>query len=250
MLYHCTLLWSPVQHSVLINEDLQIQHNEYVELNCILGSGVSSSAAVEVAAMTAFAAALRLDVPPRRLALLCQMVRGALEYFLHLRICPADFQPISAPAGRAQPFSSALEDLFQPCACAGGSRADCASTNARHSCSDSCILHLGNRTEQHSIRFARLGWGPFLTGVFNLQVENRVVGAPCGVMDQMAAALGRRRRLLALACTPAQLQPPVALPANLRLWGVDSGAQLETHFPCQWTCLAMASPAFDVSTLL
>ena len=56
------------------------------------------------------------------------------------------------------------------------------------------------------------------------QAENRVVGAPCGVMDQMAAALGRRRRLLALSCRPAHLLPPVAIPNNLRFWGVDSGA--------------------------
>lgn len=38
------------------------------------GSGVSSSAALEVAAMAAFAAALGLDVPAQQQALLCQMV--------------------------------------------------------------------------------------------------------------------------------------------------------------------------------
>jgi galactokinase len=38
------------------------------------GAGVSSSAALEVASMTAFAAALQLDLPPRQLAILCQMV--------------------------------------------------------------------------------------------------------------------------------------------------------------------------------
>lgn len=92
-----------------------------------------------------------------------------------------------------------------------------------------CILAIA----QSSIQFALRVWdgGFFSQGVFNLQVENRVVGAPCGVMDQMAAALGRRRRLLALACTPAQLQPPVALPPNLRLWGVDSGAATRSPFP-------------------
>ena len=39
------------------------------------GAGVSSSAALEVASMAAFAAVLQLDVPPRQLAILCQMVR-------------------------------------------------------------------------------------------------------------------------------------------------------------------------------
>ena len=35
-------------------------------------------------------------------------------------------------------------------------------------------------------------------------VENRVVGAPCGIMDQMASALGREGQLLALQCRPAE----------------------------------------------
>ena len=38
------------------------------------GAGVSSSAALEVAALTAIAAALELDVPHCRIALLCQQV--------------------------------------------------------------------------------------------------------------------------------------------------------------------------------
>src|ERR1043166_5095008 len=32
--------------------------------------------------------------------------------------------------------------------------------------------------------------------------ENHIVGAPCGVMDQMTAVLGRRDKLLALRCQP------------------------------------------------
>ena len=54
-------------------------------------------------------------------------------------------------------------------------------------------------------------------------VENRVVGAPCGVMDQMTAACGERDRLLALLCQPAELQGQVAVPPELELWGIDSG---------------------------
>jgi L-arabinokinase len=54
-------------------------------------------------------------------------------------------------------------------------------------------------------------------------VENRVVGAPCGVMDQMTSACGEQDRLLALLCQPAELQAPVTLPADLEVWGIDSG---------------------------
>jgi L-arabinokinase len=54
-------------------------------------------------------------------------------------------------------------------------------------------------------------------------VENCVVGAPCGVMDQMAASLGEAGSLLALRCQPAEVLPPVSLPPHIRLWGIDSG---------------------------
>ena len=88
---------------------------------------VSSSAAVQVATMSAIAAAYGLSIPPRRLAILCQMV------------------------------------------------------------------------------------------------ENLVVGAPCGVMDQMMAACGTANELLALLCQPAEIQEPVSIPPELAVWGIDSG---------------------------
>ena len=59
------------------------------------------------------------------------------------------------------------------------------------------------------------------------RVENVVVGAPCGVMDQMTAACGERDRLLALLCQPAELEGQVALPPTLELWGIDSGIRHE-----------------------
>jgi galactokinase len=33
-----------------------------------------------------------------------------------------------------------------------------------------------------------------------MKVENRVVGAPCGVMDQMTSACGEANKLLAMVC--------------------------------------------------
>jgi galactokinase len=91
------------------------------------GKGVSSSAAIEVATMSAVAAAFNIDLTPRDLALLCQ------------------------------------------------------------------------------------------------EVENLVVGAPCGVMDQMTAVSGHEGTLLALLCQPAEFQEVIALPDDLGVWGVDSG---------------------------
>lgn len=59
--------------------------------------------------------------------------------------------------------------------------------------------------------------------LFSQRVENMVVGAPCGVMDQMTAVFGERDRLLALLCQPAEIKNMIALPLQLKLWGIDSG---------------------------
>jgi len=91
------------------------------------GKGVSSSAAIEVAVMTAVAAAYQIDLAPRELALLCQ------------------------------------------------------------------------------------------------KVENLVVGAPCGIMDQMSVACGEANQLLALLCQPAEIQGSLSIPPDLAIWGIDSG---------------------------
>ena len=53
--------------------------------------------------------------------------------------------------------------------------------------------------------------------------ENHVAGAPCGVMDQMTCVFGDEHALLALLCQPAELQPPVPIPDDIELWGLDSG---------------------------
>ena len=57
------------------------------------------------------------------------------------------------------------------------------------------------------------------------KVENAVVGAPCGVMDQMTAACGEADRLLALLCQPAELLGKIALPDDVQFWGLDSGVR-------------------------
>ena len=55
------------------------------------------------------------------------------------------------------------------------------------------------------------------------KVENYIVDAPCGIMDQMTAACGEKNSLLALLCQPAELQPGVLLPPDVEVWGIDSG---------------------------
>src|SRR6266496_680369 len=55
------------------------------------------------------------------------------------------------------------------------------------------------------------------------RVENHVVGAPCGIMDQMTSACGRMDRLLQLRCQPGTIEGHVEVPAGYRFYGIDSG---------------------------
>jgi L-arabinokinase len=55
------------------------------------------------------------------------------------------------------------------------------------------------------------------------RLENLIVGAPCGVMDQMTSALGEEGKLLCLLCQPAELHPSLRLPDELEVWGITSG---------------------------
>jgi galactokinase len=57
------------------------------------------------------------------------------------------------------------------------------------------------------------------------KVENEVVGAPCGVMDQMTSACGEANHLLALLCQPAEIQGSVEVPPDVAFWGIDSGVR-------------------------
>jgi L-arabinokinase len=68
-----------------------------------------------------------------------------------------------------------------------------------------------------------LSLAPIEVALLSQKVENAVVGAPCGVMDQMTAVFGEKDRLLALLCQPAEIQANVEIPSELAFWGIDSG---------------------------
>lgn len=52
--------------------------------------------------------------------------------------------------------------------------------------------------------------------------ENRVVGAPCGIMDQIAIASGRRGQLLHILCRPGSVVDTVAIPKGTGFAGINS----------------------------
>lgn len=55
--------------------------------------------------------------------------------------------------------------------------------------------------------------------------ENYVVGAPCGLMDQLASACGEAGKVLPILCRPDVLSPPVPLPPGVTLVGWPSGVK-------------------------
>jgi galactokinase len=54
------------------------------------------------------------------------------------------------------------------------------------------------------------------------EVENRVVGAPCGIMDQVTTCLGQELSLLRMICQPHELQHTLKLPEGIRVVGINS----------------------------
>jgi len=55
--------------------------------------------------------------------------------------------------------------------------------------------------------------------------ENLVVGAPCGIMDQVTCALGEAGRLIAIRCRPCEVLGQWPLPENAALFGINSGVK-------------------------
>lgn len=63
---------------------------------------------------------------------------------------------------------------------------------------------------------------PLETAVLAQRVENYIVGAPCGVMDQVTSMMGRKDKLLLLECQPHTVKGYVDVPAGLMFCGINS----------------------------
>src|SRR5258706_8150847 len=77
------------------------------------------------------------------------------------------------------------------------------------------IDHFGLREKLDALRVAALCQA----------VENRIVGAPCGIMDQVACCAGQSNTLLRLVCQPCEMQPPLNLSAGTRVLGINSNVK-------------------------
>lgn len=57
------------------------------------------------------------------------------------------------------------------------------------------------------------------------KVENLIVGASCGIMDQMSVNCGVEDSLISILCQPAEILGTIEIPADIEFWGVDSGVR-------------------------
>ena len=57
------------------------------------------------------------------------------------------------------------------------------------------------------------------------RVEHAIVGAPCGIMDQVTSCAGEAGALLRMICQPHELLTPLRLPDNVRVIGINSNVK-------------------------
>ncbi len=69
--------------------------------------------------------------------------------------------------------------------------------------------------------------GPLELAVLCQAAENGIVGAPCGIMDQVAVAAGTPAAILPILCRPASITASVTLPTGTEVVGWPSDADHE-----------------------
>ena len=66
---------------------------------------------------------------------------------------------------------------------------------------------------------------PMIVAEMCQHVENDVVGAPCGIMDQASSCAGEAGSLMRMICQPHELQKPLFLPKGIRVIGINSNVK-------------------------
>ena len=67
-----------------------------------------------------------------------------------------------------------------------------------------------------------LGLSPMRIAQLGQLAENHVVGAPCGIMDQIAISCGQRGKLTHILCRPGTIQGGVDIPPGTGFVGINS----------------------------
>ena len=85
-----------------------------------------------------------------------------------------------------------------------------------------CLIKPAKQSDLRDAILRALGAGgldPLRLARLCQEAENHVVGAPCGVMDQIAVAMGTPGRILPILCRPASVQPALVLPPGVEVVG-------------------------------
>ncbi|HEX4056585.1 MAG TPA: hypothetical protein VHX86_20180 [Tepidisphaeraceae bacterium] len=69
------------------------------------------------------------------------------------------------------------------------------------------------------------GNDPMVLASLCQEVENQIVGAPCGIMDQVSSCAGQDGTLLRMICQPHELLPPLDLPPGIRVIGINTNVK-------------------------
>ncbi len=59
-------------------------------------------------------------------------------------------------------------------------------------------------------------------------VENQIVGAPCGIMDQVVSVAGRSTKILSILCQPGEILEFVSCPPNVSFVGIHTKVRRST----------------------
>jgi L-arabinokinase len=78
---------------------------------------------------------------------------------------------------------------------------------------------------QPHIRNYKSQINPMRVAAMCQRVENQVVGAPCGIMDQAASCAGEVGSLMRMKCQPHDLLAPLFFPAGVRAVGMNSNVK-------------------------
>ena len=57
------------------------------------------------------------------------------------------------------------------------------------------------------------------------RTENLIVGAPCGLMDQLTSYFGESRKFLPIVCQPDLVEKSIPIPEDIFFFGIDSGVR-------------------------
>ena len=187
----------------------------------------SSSAAAPSAATSdesAFLSAVRAHFEQERVPGWCRYVLGCLTVFcVRKRWLPGCPPPSSSsPPQSAPPAAVGLRFIVR------------SEVNASMGVSSSAAIEIATlravaSLAQHTSLLLTQAASDSLTfpgtslAVLGQLAENRIVGAPCGLMDQLSVAFGRPLSLLPILCRPDVLYDNIPLPDGVAVVGWPSG---------------------------